>query len=104
MKQYFVYILASESKTIYTWVTNNLERRIYEHKNWLCDWFTKKYDCTKLVFFEVFNNIEDAILSEKRIKNWRRDWKVNLIEKGNPYWEDLNSKFNDSESSSKWQK
>lgn len=94
--------MSSESKTIYTWVTNNLERRISEHKKWLLDWFTKKYNCTKLVFFESFNNIEDAILSEKRIKNWRRDWKVNLIEKNNPYWDDLSLKFNDPEINSGW--
>ena len=89
MKKYFVYIVASESKTIYIWVTNNLEKRIYEHKNWLVDWFTKKYSCNKLVFFEIFTDINQAIQIEKKIKNWHRNWKINLIEKQNPYWEDL---------------
>jgi putative endonuclease len=73
MKQYFVYIIASNSKTIYIWVTNNLVRRIYEHKNWIIEGFTKKYYCHKLVFFETFNCIDNALQNEKRLKNWRRE-------------------------------
>jgi len=63
--------------------------RIYEHKNWIIEGFTKKYFCNKLVFFEEFNCINDAIECEKKLKNWRREWKVNLIEKDNVNWEDL---------------
>ena len=70
MKEYFVYILASESKTLYIWVTWNIERRIYEHKNKTVEGFSKKYDCTKLVFLERFVNVEDALQTEKKLKNW----------------------------------
>lgn len=102
MKEYYVYILASNSKTIYIWITNNLQRRIYEHKEWLIDWFSKKYSCTKLVYYESFSNVNDAIESEKKLKNWKREWKVKLIEKENPFWEELYN-LDDSESSSEWQ-
>jgi putative endonuclease len=81
--------LANESKTLYIGVTNDLSRRIYEHKNKLIDGFTKKYNITKLVYFEVFKNIEDAIRREKQLKNWHRQWKINLIEKSNKEWKDL---------------
>jgi len=89
MKDCFIYILANESKTLYIGVTNDLSRRIYEHKNKLIDGFTKKYNITKLVYFEVFKNIEDAIRREKQLKNWHRQWKINLIEKSNKEWKDL---------------
>ena len=89
MGEYCVYIIASESKTIYVWVTSDIQKRILKHKAWFYKWFSKKYWCDKLVFYEKFNNIDDAIKSEKKLKNWRRDWKVNLIEKDNLYWEDL---------------
>ncbi len=102
MKEYFVYIMASESKTIYVWVTNNLERRVIEHKNKTIKWFTEKYSCEKLVYFEGFNTIKEAILAEKKIKNYKREWKTNIIEKENPDWEDLYGRFNDSETSSEW--
>jgi putative endonuclease len=87
--EYYVYIIASETRTIYIWVTNNLTRRVFEHKNKLIKWFTEKYNCNKLVYFEKFNSIENAIITEKRLKNYKREWKNNLIEKNNPFWEDI---------------
>ncbi len=93
-KDYFVYIMANENKTIYIWVTNNLEKRVFEHKNWIFEWFTKKYKCHKLVYFDSFSNVEEAILVEKKLKNWKRDWKIDLIEKDNLNWLDLSDKWN----------
>jgi putative endonuclease len=89
MKEYYVYIMASDSKTIYTWVTNNLIKRAFEHKNKVIKWFTEKYGCNKLVYFEKFYDVKEAIKAEKTIKNYKREWKVNLIEKDNPDWLDL---------------
>jgi len=89
-KEYYIYILASEKNgTLYIWVTNNLIRRIYEHKNFLVEWFTKKYWIKNLVYFEKFDDIRNAIEREKNIKKWNRSWKINLIEKENPRWSDL---------------
>ena len=93
LKDYYVYILTNDSKTLYVGVTNNLERRIYEHKHKLRDGFTKKYNLTKLVYFEIFNNINDAIKREKQLKNWHRQWKINLIESKNKEWKDLYEEF-----------
>ena len=90
---YFVYILASQSWTLYVWVTNNLERRIQEHKSWLIEWFTKKYSCNKLVYFENWNNISSAIIREKLIKKYSRNKKIDLIESINKSWEDLSHKW-----------
>jgi putative endonuclease len=84
-----VYLLTNNSKTLYVGVTNNLERRVYEHKHKLKDGFTKKYNLTKLVYFEMFNDINDAIKREKQLKNWHRQWKINLIESKNKEWKDL---------------
>jgi len=89
MKNYYVYILTNNSKTLYIGVTDDLNRRLYEHRNKLIEGFTKKYNLTKLVFFETFNRIEDAIRREKQLKNWHRQWKINLIEKTNKEWKDL---------------
>jgi len=90
VKQYFVYMLTNKSnKVIYIGVTNNLERRMYEHKNKIIDGFTKKYNLTKLVYFETTDSIESAIRREKQLKNWHRDWKVKLINDFNPDWRDL---------------
>lgn len=93
LKDYYVYILTNKTKTLYIGVTNNLERRIYEHRNKLKDGFTKKYNITKLVYFEVFNDIKDAIKREKQLKNWHRLWKINLIESKNKEWKDLYDKM-----------
>jgi len=87
MKQYFVYILSNKRNgTMYVGVTNNLERRVYEHKNKLVDGFTKKYGLDKLVYFEETNNVRDALEREKQLKHWKRKWKMDLIEKDNPEW------------------
>ncbi|HLB32566.1 MAG TPA: GIY-YIG nuclease family protein [Patescibacteria group bacterium] len=87
--KYYVYILASESGTLYTGVTNNLERRMYEHRNGLVEGFTKKYNCKKLVFFEEYLSIIDALNREKQIKKWRRSKKEWLIKTVNSTWRDL---------------
>ena len=89
MKYYYIYILASESGTLYTGVTSNLVKKVHEHKNDLVKGFTQKYQCHKLVYYEVFDNIEYAILREKQIKNWKRDKKESLIKTLNPRWRDL---------------
>jgi putative endonuclease len=89
-KQYYVYILTNKSnKVLYIGVTNDLERRMYEHKNKMIDGFKKKYNLTKLVYFEATTNINSAIEREKQLKNWHRDWKINLIKESNPEWRDL---------------
>ncbi|HLB43642.1 MAG TPA: GIY-YIG nuclease family protein [Gammaproteobacteria bacterium] len=93
-KNYFVYILANKKYgTIYTGVTNDLVRRVGEHRNGVVKGFTKKYNITNLVYFEIHSDIREAILREKIIKKWRRDWKINLIESNNPYWLDLYSEI-----------
>ena len=89
MKKYFTYILASENETLYIWVTNNITRRIYEHKVKMLKWFTNKYEINKLVYLEETNNIESALKREKQLKNWKREWKVELINSINPTWKDL---------------
>ena len=90
MKQYYVYILASQKKgTLYIGMTNDLIRRIYEHKNDLVPGFTNAYHVHRLVYYEVHGEIYQAITREKQIKKWKRQWKINLIEKANPEWKDL---------------
>jgi putative endonuclease len=87
---YYVYILASGiGGTLYIGVTNNLIRRTYEHKEKLIEGFTKKYGVSRLVYFEQFGEIGDAIQREHRLKKWKRAWKVRLIEEKNPNWDDL---------------
>lgn len=88
-KRYYVYIVASRSRNLYVGVTNDLKRRIFEHKEGLIEGFTKKYRIHRLVYFESFSDIRDAIQAEKRIKGWRRGKKVALITANNPTWEDL---------------
>src|SRR3989344_1417748 len=89
-KTYFVYILSSKPNgTLYIGVTSDLGKRIWEHKQKIVKGFTKKYSVDKLVYYEEFANINDAILREKRLKKWNRDWKLDLIEKLNPCWSDL---------------
>ncbi|MBK9006451.1 MAG: GIY-YIG nuclease family protein [Anaerolineae bacterium] len=89
MKSYFVYIMTNRSKTLYTGVTNNLERRVYEHKNKLVAGFTSKYNITKLVYYEETSNVHAALAREKQIKGWRRAKKIALIEAENPEWKDI---------------
>ncbi|MFN8693330.1 MAG: GIY-YIG nuclease family protein [Holosporales bacterium] len=89
-KQYCVYILASgRNGTLYVGVTNSLQRRLYEHKNDIIEGFTKKYGVKTLVWFEIHDDIEQAIMREKQIKKWNRQWKLELIEKANPEWRDI---------------
>ena len=90
MKEFYVYILTNVSNNVlYTGVTNNLRRRIYEHKNKLIPGFTSKYNLNKLVYFESFNSINDAIENEKRIKGWLRSTKISLVDNFNPNWNGL---------------
>ena len=87
---YFVYIMASKKKgTLYIGVTNDLVRRVFEHKNDLIEGFTKKYKVHTLVHYEHTNDIHSAIEREKMIKKWNRQWKIDLVEKKNPDWKDL---------------
>ena len=90
MNTYYVYIMASSNnRTLYIGMTNNLIRRVYEHRNGLIDGFTKKYNCHKLVWFQETNSIESAITKEKQMKNWIRQYKENVINEMNPEWKDL---------------
>jgi len=92
-KQYYVYIMTNKSRTLYTGVTSNLIRRVYEHKNKLIDGFTKKYNITKLVYYEVTNEVTSAIAREKQVKGWLRKKKIALIESMNPQWKDLSEEW-----------
>jgi putative endonuclease len=90
MKYYFVYILSNDAGTVlYIGVTNNLPRRIYEHRAGFIEGFTKKYKTHKLVYFEDFTDINNAIASEKKVKGWTRAKKIALVESKNPTWKDL---------------
>ena len=86
---YYVYILTNKSGTLYTGVTNNLGRRCYEHKSKVVKGFTSKYNIDKLVYYQVFEDIDQAIIIEKRIKGWKREKKITLINSFNPEWIDL---------------
>jgi len=89
-KQYYVYIMTNKSNDVmYTGVTNNLEKRVYEHKNKLVDGFTKKYNINKLVYFEVTSDVTSAIIREKQIKGWLRKKKIDLIKTTNENFNDL---------------
>src|SRR3989344_2761447 len=90
-KTYYVYILGNERPTLYIGVTNNLIRRVWEHKQGLVDGFTKKYGLKNLLYFEQFSYVEDAIKREKQLKHWNREWKLDLIEKNNADFKDLYS-------------
>ncbi|CAG1016361.1 hypothetical protein ANAEL_05581 [Anaerolineales bacterium] len=89
MKSYYVYIMTNKSRTLYTGVTNNLERRVHEHKNKLVAGFTRKYNITQLVYYEETNDVQVALAREKQIKGWLRTKKIALIETINPQWKDL---------------
>ena len=89
-RQYYIYIMTNKNNAVlYTGVTNDLKRRAYEHKEKLVDGFTKKYNIVKLVYYEVFSDIENAILREKQIKGGSRTKKIELIENMNKEWKDL---------------
>jgi putative endonuclease len=94
MEAFYVYILTTkEHKLLYIWCTNNLGRRLFEHKNKLIDWFTKKYNINKLVYYEETPSIKDGILREKQLKWWTRTKKENLINEINPERKDLSVWF-----------
>jgi putative endonuclease len=86
---YCVYMLASRSRNLYIGVTNNVERRVFEHRQSLVPGFTDRYQIFRLVYFEQFGDIRDAVAREKEIKGWRREKKIRLIEQDNPTWVDL---------------
>ena len=87
---YYVYIMTNKPKgVLYIGVTNDLVRRVYEHKHHLVKGFTDRYNLGKLVWFEQADEIYSAIAKEKQLKNWHRQWKINLIEQANPSWQDL---------------
>ena len=97
MKKFYVYIMCSEKNgTLYIGVTNDLSRRIYQHKNKKVPGFTAKYSVDRLVYFEIFESILTAIRREKQIKGWNRLWKLQLIEKINPAWNDLYPTYNEN--------
>ena len=90
---YWVYLLASKTGVLYVGMTNDLERRVWEHKQKLIEGFTATYNVTRLVWFEQFREAQDAIAAEKRIKGWSRAKKTALIEKMNPNWNDLSERW-----------
>jgi putative endonuclease len=93
-KQYYVYIMTNKmDRVLYTGLTNNLEKRVHEHKTKLIKGFTEKYNVDKLVYYEIFDEINDAIEREKQIKKGKRQKKIDLISKMNPSWSDLSNKL-----------
>ena len=90
---YCVYFMASKSRVLYIRITNNLERRVYEHQHDLIDGFSMRYRCHRLVYFESYDRVQNAIAREKQLKRWNRTKKVFLIERVNPTWEDLSAEW-----------
>ena len=86
---YYVYVVASRSRTIYVGVTADLDRRVWEHREGVYDGFSKRYRCDRLVWFERYGRVQTAIAREKQLKRWRREKKLFLIERENPTWADL---------------
>ena len=87
---YYVYILTNKINTVlYIGVTNNLIKRVYQHKTKVVTGFTEKYNVSKLVYYEIYNDINTAVTREKQLKGWNRNWKIRLIEKENKDWQDL---------------
>ena len=94
MKNYCVYLITNKGNNVlYIGVTNDITRRMYEHKNKLVEGFSKKYNLDKLVYAEFTADVESAIKREKQLKNWHRDWKINLVNNANPEWKDLSEKI-----------
>ncbi len=90
MRNFYVYILSSKRKgALYTGITSDLVKRVYEHKNNPVNGFTKRYNVHSLVWYEIHESVESAMIREKRIKKWKRPWKLELIEQNNPGWTDL---------------
>jgi len=93
-KRFYVYILANKRNgTLYIGVTSDLRKRLYQHKNKMLDGFSQKYDVDKLMYYETYSDPLSAIAREKRLKKWRRSWKLRLIEEKNPGWEDLSDQI-----------
>ena len=93
---YYVYIMSSQRNgTLYIGVTNDLQKRVYEHKTSIIKGFTEKYGVSMLIYFEEFQQINQAIRREKNLKKWKRNWKLKLIEKRNPSWNDLSKDWYD---------
>lgn len=97
MKQFYVYIMANRSRTLYTGVTNDLQRRVFEHKHKLIPGFTQKYNITNLVYYEATGDVREAIAREKQIKGWLRAKKVALIESVNSDWRDLSEDWDEAQ-------
>ena len=96
MRTYYVYIMSNKKKgTLYIGVTNNLERRVYEHKHKILPGFTSRYNLTRLVYYEDTNDVNIAIVREKQIKGWLRRKKIALVESINPQWQDLSEGWYD---------
>lgn len=93
--QYYVYLMTNKSGTLYVGMTNDIKKRIYEHKNKLIPGFTKKYNITRLVHFEIFRDARSAIAREKAIKGWLRRKKIQLVSENNPEWKDLSQHWYD---------
>jgi putative endonuclease len=93
MKTYYVYIMNSPTGTLYTGMTSNLMRRVYEHKRKLRAGFTKKYNVTRLAYYEETSDVQTALAREKEIKKWRRSKKIALIKTMNPKWQDLSEEW-----------
>ncbi|PLX12714.1 MAG: GIY-YIG nuclease [Marinilabiliales bacterium] len=94
MKQYYIYILASKKNgTLYIGFTDDLERRMKEHKLKAVEGFTKRYNVSLLVYYEVYKTSGEAFIRERRLKKWKRDWKIQLIESKNPEWIDLSMEW-----------
>src|SRR5450759_235778 len=98
-RTFYIYLLASKSRRLYVGVTNNLERRLFEHKSKQVDGFTKKYNIDRLVYFEQTTDVLSAITREKQIKSWNRSKKIRLIEIDNPTWDDLSTEWYKADSS-----
>ena len=99
MKEYYVYIMASQSGVLYIGITNNLAKRVFEHKHGLIKGFSQKYKTKKLVYFEMCTDVEAAIAREKQLKGWRRSKKENLINQVNPEWKDLSKEWDEGDPS-----
>jgi putative endonuclease len=100
VREYHVYMLASKSGVLYVGITNDLSRRVFEHKQKLIPGFTSTYNVTRLVYLESFGDVREAIAREKQLKGWRRDKKVSLIESTNPTWRDLSASWENNRDAS----
>lgn len=98
MRQFYVYILASRSRNLYTGITSNLVQRVYQHKQKQLPGFTARYNIHRLVYYETYQDVRLAISREKEIKKWKREQRVALIESVNPTWEDLSAEWYERES------